>query len=72
MATPNMFPSAEMIIIWNWQENDTGSMTYEVEEYDGDTLTRKIVYNDIPLTSEKPTIPTFQKARTLIQESTLL
>ena len=33
--------------------NDTGSMTYEVEEYDGDTLTRKIVYNDIPLTSGK-------------------
>ena len=33
--------------------NDTGSMTYEVEEYDGDTLIRKIVYNDIPLTSGK-------------------
>ena len=33
--------------------NDTGSMTYEVKEYDGDTLIRKIVYNDIPLTSGK-------------------
>ena len=33
--------------------NGTGSMTYEIEEYDGDTLSRKIIYNDIPLTSGK-------------------
>ena len=33
--------------------NGTGSMTYEIEEYDGDTLSRNITYNDIPLTSGK-------------------
>ena len=33
--------------------NDNGTMTYEVEEYNGDTLSRKITYNDIPLTAGK-------------------
>ena len=33
--------------------NDNGTMTYEIEEYNGDTLSRKITYNDIPLTAGK-------------------
>ena len=33
--------------------NDTGTMTYEIEEYVDNQLTRKLSYNDIPLTDGK-------------------
>lgn len=51
--------------------NDNGTMTYEIEEYNGDTLSRKITYNDIPLTAGKNTMPISRRGRTWIPVFTL-